>query len=770
MEQKSQKLDWYNAFLLVLMIYTAAARLTASNWIKYLSVVETMAVMGTVLGLAIGISKFQARGIRWLITGYTALIIPLQLTRLVEGEDLLSDRLLSLGGRVAASFSLLFKGKDILDPVFFILLMSLLFWGIGIFSGFRLTRHSSFIAAVIPSVIPLLIVQYYDGGNLRRLWLVAFYFFLLLLLLGRTSLQQNRQRWSRERVFTGIEPSFDLNYAILVGALALILISWSLPVTISALPSAVRWWKDATSPLEETRQRLDDMFASLRQSVVNTGRFSTVMGLGREASKGDQAIFYVNPPDVALPRLYWRMVVYDRYIDGAWRSTGVNRRGFSPDSDPLPLAFLQGQPTEDFTFNWQGQPETFLALPIGTVWTSRNGSWQVSRAGEDAFEFISQNVSAPIRPGDRYTARAVVTNPSVTEMRAAGQDYPKWVTDRYLQLPDTLSPQFRGLATRLADGQKTPYDVAQNVTDYLRTEITYSESIPAPTPGTDLMDWFLFSWKSGFCNYYATAEVLLLRSAGIPARMAVGYAQGAPSNGEFMVRGRDIHAWPEVFFPGIGWVQFEPTTSQLALVRPFNNVTQGPGDEFEGTNRELSLPVSDDDLNLTPQPGLNDNASVANTSIPYALIGRWIIIISFSGAFVYWLWRLNRQFPIIFRLPRAIRDAYLRNQRTPPAWVERWALWSELSPVERAFHAVNQCLAWLQKPQAASVTAKERASLLSELIPDAAGEIQALAVEHEKTLFSPHPGDPARARQASWKIRYFTIRQIVRSRFFGALS
>ncbi len=97
-------------------------------------------------------------------------------------------------------------------------------------------------------------------------------------------------------------------------------------------------------------------------------------------------------------------------------------------------------------------------------------------------------------------------------------------------------------------------------------------------------------------------------------------------------------------------------------------------------------------------------------------------------------------------------------------------MWIELTPIERSFHAINQCLGWLQQSQAASVTAVERAALLSHLVPSASEEIQALAREHENTLFSPYPGNAVRATRASWKIRYFTIQHIIRSRSSGVIS
>ena len=74
---------------------------------------------------------------------------------------------------------------------------------------------------------------------------------------------------------------------------------------------------------------------------------------------------------------------------------------------------------------------------------------------------------------------------------------------------------------------ETPYDKAQAITEYLRRNITYVETIEGqPQPSQEVIDWFLFDYKQGFCNYYATAEVILLRLAGVPARWSIGYAQG----------------------------------------------------------------------------------------------------------------------------------------------------------------------------------------------------------------------------------------------------
>jgi len=116
----------------------------------------------------------------------------------------------------------------------------------------------------------------------------------------------------------------------------------------------------------------------------------------------------------------------------------------------------------------------------------------------------------------------------------------------------------------------------------LRKNIDYSESVPPIPADQELIDWFLFDIRQGFCNYYASAEIIMLRSLGIPARLSVGYAQGEPiedMSDAYLVRQRDAHAWPEVYFPSIGWVEFEPTASQPDISR-----LEGSDDEDQNSN------------------------------------------------------------------------------------------------------------------------------------------------------------------------------------------
>jgi hypothetical protein len=120
----------------------------------------------------------------------------------------------------------------------------------------------------------------------------------------------------------------------------------------------------------------------------------------------------------------------------------------------------------------------------------------------------------------------------------------------------------------LTRGHSTPYDQAAAIEIYLRS-YPYTLDVPAPPPNQDVADYFLFYLQQGYCDYYATAMVVLSRAAGLPARLVSGYATGTydPPNARYIVTADNAHSWVEIYFSGIGWVEFEPTGGLPAIAR-----------------------------------------------------------------------------------------------------------------------------------------------------------------------------------------------------------
>lgn len=139
----------------------------------------------------------------------------------------------------------------------------------------------------------------------------------------------------------------------------------------------------------------------------------------------------------------------------------------------------------------------------------------------------------------------------------------------YLDLPESVTARTRALAADLTADVDTLFAQATAIERYLRT-FPYDLTVSAPPEDVlDVADYFLFDLQRGYCDYYATAFVVLARAAGIPARFVTGFTNGSWSQTEqvWTVAEADAHSWPEVYFPEVGWIPFEPTAGRPELAR-----------------------------------------------------------------------------------------------------------------------------------------------------------------------------------------------------------
>ncbi len=139
---------------------------------------------------------------------------------------------------------------------------------------------------------------------------------------------------------------------------------------------------------------------------------------------------------------------------------------------------------------------------------------------------------------------------------------PEPVAARYLQLPE-VPERVVELAAQITADAPTTYDKVRAIEEWMAANTTYTLDIPPLPPGVDATDHYLFQTRQGFCEQIGTSLVVMLRSLGIPARLAVGYTPGErnPFTGLFEVRAYDAHSWAEVWFPGVGWQGFDPTAA-----------------------------------------------------------------------------------------------------------------------------------------------------------------------------------------------------------------
>lgn len=145
------------------------------------------------------------------------------------------------------------------------------------------------------------------------------------------------------------------------------------------------------------------------------------------------------------------------------------------------------------------------------------------------------------------------------DLRAASPEFPDPIRQVYLQLP-RLDPRVKRLADEITAGSQNEYDKAANIERHLMSHYAYTLDLSG-THGEDPLADFLFVRRAGHCEYFASAMTVLLRAEGIPARYVTGFSPGEYNDvgGDYIIRESDAHAWVEVYFPGYGWITFDPT-------------------------------------------------------------------------------------------------------------------------------------------------------------------------------------------------------------------
>ena len=775
--------DWLAALLLLAALSSSAARLVATRWTENLGLTMSVVVLGAVLGLMLGQSIFR-RGVSFFFTlAYGVIIIPWQLGMALGEHINWVERLTSIGGRLEIVVQELFRRDPVSDNLLFLVLMTCLYWFLSVHAGYTLTRHGDPWLATLPGGLVAFVVHSFDPLLFRRSWYLAFYLLFALMVVARIAFLKKHQLWVQTRTHTPLDVGFDWGRVALLVALGCVVFSWNVPVFADSLRPAAEIWQVASQPWLSLKERFGFAFAALQASVgLVSDMYGDNMVLGRGNPLSDRVMFNVEAPiaPVSGVRYYWRARVYGLYEAGQWKSSLVETRPVSGNSLDLNQPGIEMRTTAMFTFYPFDVISVIFTVPQ-PLWISRPAEAKLANNEDGTVDLGLFEADPYIRPGDRYQVRAALSSVTVAELRAAGSDYPDWVIDRYLQLPEEITPRTRQLAQQIAAGLDNPYDIADAVTNYLRNNIEYTDFVPDLPSGQERVDWFLFDLRQGFCNYYATAEVVLLRSLGIPARIAVGFAQGErqteivrvitpgadegpipPSSGSdiatFIVRQRDAHAWPEVYFPGIGWVEFEPTTAQLPLFRlqglelednPPPNERPRPGEDEQSELPEDAYPAPEDDATSAQGP--------VWTPRRVALVA---LLIASAALLAFIVWKVRRGFRVspalqgwAMRIPGQIERGLLRLGVQPPAFIRLWTQYAALPPLTRAYLEINRALKRLHQSPALQDTPAERVAALSANLPPAADPAGRLLAQYHAAAYSQHPADLALAQQAGQEVR-----------------
>jgi transglutaminase-like putative cysteine protease len=646
---------WLSVGLLLLLQLSVAWSLQSANWAPGLELLNSVVLVAMPIGFLLAKSRLPGSIAHLLAIMIGSLWVTWLSFELVPEIDGSVNQFIEISVRIVTWIRAALDGSVNADNTIFVLEMLGIFWIVGYTGALSMYRTHNIWGVLLPAGTIILINTYYAQQGLSLI-LVAFLVSAFLLIV-RTFLYEQEQEWQAHHITYNPDVGYDFLRDGAIFAITVIILAWVVPAAVERgqfNPFLARMG----GPLGAVQQNWNRLFAALNYRGTATGSwFGRSMTFQGPLRLSDELVMEVQ----ADGGRYWRAVVFDRYSSAGWSATNgrvVELEGETPSVPGLaePGAELRTPVVQTFTmFNPAGTLLFAAAQPIQVNLPSSILIAGPASRVENATETAMSQLYAqrPLYRGAVYKVTSAVSEADMKTLRAAGTNYPDYILQEYTQVPDTLPTRVRDLAIQLTESAETPFDKARALEQYLRT-FPYDETITGPKPGQDGVDYFLFEQRSGYCDYYASSMAVMLRSLGIPARLAQGYSQGEqePSSGAYLVRQRDAHTWVEVYFPGYGWIEFEPTAAEPQIARaevPKNEETASavptpagpadtPLDDLERlrrqeeertranagglTNLPLYLPSFDSRMLLIPL-GLLVVAGIATVVSKNALQRRW---------------------------------------------------------------------------------------------------------------------------------------------------
>lgn len=351
---------------------------------------------------------------------------------------------------------------------------------------------------------------------------------------------------------------------------------------------------------------------------INFTSFSTY--LGGAIAPDNQVVLKVKADNST----YLRGMVYDTYLTNRWVESEQSYVILNKGSNISP------------SFN-SGIKYTLHKIEIQPVNMKSNilfSPWQPYKTNNECYyELNNLNLrsKSTYEYGQPYTVEYIEPQIDLKTIEQKGTETLSGILrEKYLRYPSDLPQRVKDLAQKLTVNKSQPYDKAKAIEEFLRT-YKYSLDVPPVPKGRDFVDYFLFDLKKGYCTYYATSMVIMLRTIGIPARYVVGFKMPSEPSGDgyYTVTTANAHAWVEAYFDDYGWVTFEPTAAYPVpdIVSSISSDSSTYYSNVDHANT-ISPPKVKQHLDNTGADVTVKNESHKNTAFTYEIIAAVPVFVS----------------------------------------------------------------------------------------------------------------------------------------------
>jgi len=569
------------AVLTSLLYLILATSLDAAGYVENISILVPVTLGALALGFLMAFSRFDGffalshsmfTGLAWILFLMSGQVSPEEIAPFVSN---------GIPAVQATAYFVLLRWLNWIDALInnvasndnyiFIFEMCFLLWWLTYLGVWSIMRYGYTWRAIVPAGVVLLVNTYYAPESI--LGFLVVFCLIAMLLFVRTNLAEQQLRWRDQRIHYSPDVTFDFLRNGLAYSVVIVAVAWIVPglgrnmEVRTVLDPVNRQW-------EAVSERMNQLYQGIkRQTRPGSSNFGQNLTLGGARNVTDNAVFRVK----AAHGRYWRAVVYDTFDGRAWHTTTEESSTYNQNQTVDIASWQLRQPlTQTVTMVASSGSMVFAAPDILSINLPINAGVRklpVQAAdGKDAVEITSAQSQHELQANESYVVLSSETDVTEHALKEDNTNYPDAIRSTYLQMPDKFSPRVAAEAKTLTDNLATVYDKARSVETYLRS-FKYNDNIDAPPPNRDPIEYFLYDIREGYCDYYATSMVMMLRSVGIPARAVSGYAEGHydEETGFYTITERDAHTWVEVYFPTYGWIEFEPTAGESQLNRPSGN-------------------------------------------------------------------------------------------------------------------------------------------------------------------------------------------------------
>ncbi|PSL39797.1 transglutaminase-like putative cysteine protease [Labedella gwakjiensis] len=341
---------------------------------------------------------------------------------------------------------------------------------------------------------------------------------------------------------------------------------------------------------------------------------------------------------------YLRLLTLDRFEGTQWTSSGEHATAAQADGERLTVPGLDGEiAREEATANVEitGLVGDLLPVPFPSVAVDGlSGQWQWDTEG------LTLSSPTATVEDQEYSVTSLVIEPTADQLRNAPAEYPDDVTP-FLDLPDEVPDTLQSVFDEVTAGTANGYDAAYAIQQFFRTEFRYSVSTPVQDgydgDGFDAIADFLEE-RSGYCVHFASAMAILTRMAGIPSRVSLGYLPGDRVGSDddgfvaYRVGSDDLHAWPELYFAGVGWVPFEPTPGRGVVPSYALQTSEAPDEDdvpdgsATRTPSATPTPSASTDPDASSAGSARDVSAAQTTAVGSVLLVLVLLLVLSPGA------------------------------------------------------------------------------------------------------------------------------------------